>query len=106
MCSFALFFINYCSVIFMCYMQPCIVCFFFYNYCSVDFMCVYCKFYVFFYYKFIFTSEFIKHDQVNYSCCDVRYLDLYFLLGFLNFNFFFIVDEFFFIALHNNYWVV
>ena len=66
-------------------------------------MCVgfYYKFYVFFYYKFIMTEEFIKHDQLNYPCCDVRYLDLYFSLDFLNFIFF-IVDDFF-ITLHNCY---
>jgi hypothetical protein len=40
-----------------------------------------------FYYKFILIEKFIKHDQVNYPCCDVRYFDLYFLLGFLNFIF-------------------
>jgi hypothetical protein len=45
-------------------------------------MCVgfYYKFYVFFYYKFILIEEFIKHDQVNYLYCDVRYFDLHFLL--------------------------
>jgi hypothetical protein len=50
-------------------------------------MCVgfYYKFYVFFYYKFILTEEFIKHDQVNYSCYDDRYLDLHFSFDFLNF---------------------
>jgi len=71
----------------MCYVQPCIV--FIYNYCSINFMCVvfYYKFYVFFYYKFILIEKFIKHNEINYSCCDVRYLDLYFSLGFLNFIF-------------------
>jgi hypothetical protein len=59
----------------------------------------YYKFYVFFYYKFIFTEEFIKHNQVNYPCYNVRYLDLYFLLGFLNFIFF-IVDDFFYSLLY------
>ena len=49
-------------------------------------MCVgfYYKFYMFFYYKFILIEEFIKHNQINYPCCDVRYFDLYFSLGFLN----------------------
>ena len=52
-------------------------------------MCVdfYYKFYMFFYYKFILIEELIKHDQVNYPYCDVRYPDLYFFLGFLNFIF-------------------
>jgi len=45
------------------------------------------KFYVFFYFKFILIEEFIKYNQVNYPCCDVRYLDLYFSLRFLNFIF-------------------
>jgi len=49
-----------------------------------------------FYYKLILIEEFIKHDQVNYPYCDVRYLDLYFSLGFLNSSFFFIVDDFFY----------
>ena len=40
-----------------------------------------------FYYKFILIEEFIKHDHVNYPCCDVRYLDLHFSLGYLNFIF-------------------
>jgi hypothetical protein len=35
---------------------------------------------VFFYYKFILIEKFIKHDQVNYLYCDVRYLDFYFWL--------------------------
>ena len=54
-------------------------------------MCVgfYYKFYVFFYYKFILTKKFIKHDQVNYSFCNVRYLDLYFSLGFFNLIFYY-----------------
>jgi hypothetical protein len=60
------------------------LCFFFFKllfnkfYMCVDF---YYKFYVFFYYKFILTWEFIKHDKVNYLCCDIRYLDLHFSLG-------------------------
>jgi hypothetical protein len=47
------------------------------------------KFYVFFYFKFILIKEFIKYNQVSYPCCNVRYLDLYFSLGFLNFIFFY-----------------
>ena len=60
--------------------------FYIYNYCSINFMCVsfYYKFYVFFYYKFILIKEFIKHNQKNYLCCDIRYIDLYFSLSFLN----------------------
>ena len=49
------------------------------------YVCFYYKFYVFFYYKFILIEEFIKYNQVNYPYCDVRYLDLYFSLDFLNF---------------------
>ena len=80
MCSLTLFFFNYYSINFMCYVQPCIL-FYIYNYCSINFMCVG------FYYKFILIEEFIKHDHVNYPCCDVRYLDLHFSLGYLNFIF-------------------
>jgi len=35
---------------------------------------------VFFYYKFIFIKEFIKHDEVNYQCCDARYFVFHFSL--------------------------
>jgi hypothetical protein len=67
--------------------QPCI--FFFYLLFNKLYVCVgfYYKFYIFFYYKFILIEEFIKHNQVNYPCCDFRYLDLHFSLGFLNFIF-------------------
>jgi len=42
-------------------------CFFLNNF-SINFMCVSVsiKNFVFFYYKFIFIEEFIKHDEVNY----------------------------------------
>ena len=55
--------------------------------------------------QIILMEEFIKHDQVNYPCCNVRYPDLYFLLGFLNFIFCLLL-MFFPITLHNGYWVV
>jgi hypothetical protein len=62
---------------------------FFHNSCSINFMCVgfYYKFYMFFYYKFILIEKFIKHDQINYPCCDAKYLDFYFSFGFLIFIF-------------------
>ena len=64
------------------------------------YVCVgfYYKFYVFFYYKFILMEKFIKYNQVNYSYCDVRYLNLHCSLGFLKNNF--IVDEFCFSLLY------
>ena len=72
--------------------------FFLYIYCSINFMCVS------FYYKLILIEKFIKHDQVNYLCCDVRYLYLYFSLGFLNSSFFYLLFMIFFVInLHNVY---
>jgi hypothetical protein len=48
-------------------------------------MCLgfYYKFYMFFYYKFILKEKFIKHNMVNYLCCDVKYFDLHLSLNFL-----------------------
>jgi hypothetical protein len=67
-------------------------------------MCVsfYYKIYVFFYYKFILIEKFIKHDQINYPCCDVRYLDLCFSLGSLNFNSLYCSCFFPLLYMHNN----
>ena len=47
------------------------------------FLFLFNKFYVFFYYKFILIEKFIKQNKVNYSCCNVKYFDLY-----LSFNLF------------------
>jgi len=71
--------------------QSCIVFLIIFQYilcvmCSLAFLYIYI-YYVFFYYKFILIEEFIKHDWLNYMYYNVRYLDLYFSLDFLNFIF-------------------
>jgi hypothetical protein len=74
MCSLVLFFFK---LLFNKFYVLCVtLCCFFLNCCLINFMCVdfYYKFYVFFYYKFILTREFSKHDKVNYLCCDIRYI--------------------------------
>jgi hypothetical protein len=48
-----------------------------------------------FYYKLILINKFIKHNQENDSCCDIKYIDLYLFLNFL-ILFLFIVNDFFF----------
>ena len=58
-------------------MQLCII-FFLFN-----------KFYVCvnFYYKFILINKFIKHNQINDPCCNIKYIDLYLCLSFSSFVF-------------------
>ena len=57
---------------------------------------VFNKFYVCvgFYYKFILINQFIKNNQVNYPCCDIKYFNLHLSLGF--FSFFFVYCWWFF----------
>jgi hypothetical protein len=59
-------------------MHPCIFFLFNKSYVCVGF---YYKFYVFFYYKFILIEKVIKHNKVNYLCCDVKYLYLHLSLN-------------------------
>ena len=48
---------------------------------SINFMCVN------FYYKFILINKFIKHNQINDPCCNIKYIDLYLCLSFSSFVF-------------------
>jgi hypothetical protein len=52
--------------------------------------------YVGFYELFILINKFIKHDRVNYLCCDIKYLDLDLSLSFF-FSFFFLLLMIFFL---------
>jgi hypothetical protein len=61
----------------MC-MQPCII--FFSLFYSINFMCVLC-------YKLILINKFIKYNRVNDLCCNIKYLDLYFVSNFSSFVF-------------------
>jgi hypothetical protein len=54
-------------------MQPCIL---FYSINFIRVLVSITIFFVFFYYKFILIEKSIKHNKVNYSCCDVKYFDL------------------------------
>jgi len=47
-----------------------------------------------FYYKIILINKFIKYNQINDSCFDIKYIGLYFL-SILIILFLFIVNEFF-----------
>jgi predicted membrane metal-binding protein len=39
-------------------------------------------FYVFFYYNFILIEKFIKHNKINYLCCEIKYFDILLSLNF------------------------
>jgi hypothetical protein len=39
--------------------------------------------FVFFNYKFILIEKIIKHNKVNYLCCDIKYFYLHLSLNFL-----------------------
>jgi len=40
--------------------------------------------YINFYFELILINKFIKHNQVNDSYCDIKYLDLLLFLNFYN----------------------
>jgi len=46
-----------------------------------------------FYYKIILINKFIKYNQINDPCFDIKYIGLY--LSLYSSNFFFIVNDFF-----------
>ena len=48
---------------------------------SINLMCIN------FYFKLILIKKIIKHNQVNDSYCDIKYLDLHLSLSFFNYFF-------------------
>ena len=62
-------------------MQPCIIYFFFFLLLNKSYV------YVNFYFKLILINKFVKHNQVNYPYCDIKYLDLLLSLIFFQFCF-------------------
>jgi hypothetical protein len=61
--------------------QPCIIYFFFFILLNKSYV------YVNFYFKLILINKFVKHNQVNYPYCDIKYLDLLLSLIFFQFCF-------------------
>ena len=45
---------------------------------NIFFLILFNKFYVYvnFYYNLVLINKFIEHNQINDSCCDIKYLNL------------------------------